>query len=148
MARLRSALETACAERPAAFIVEPLILGAGGMLIYPPHLLRAMADICARHDVLFIADEVMTGFGRTGTLFACEQADVVPDIACYAKGLTGGGSTGVIGRQIVACMRKSGFDWIDQAPLCREAPMATNGYCYQSASWFGRAITNAQLAFN
>ena len=59
-----------------------------------------------------------------------------------------GGSTGVIGRQIVACMQKSGFDWIDQAPLCREAPMATNGYCYQSASWFGRAITNAQLAFN
>ena len=85
-----AALETACAERPAAFIVEPLILGAGGMLIYPPHLLRAMADICARHDVLFIADEVMTGWGRTGTLFACEQAGVVPDIMAVAKGITGG----------------------------------------------------------
>jgi adenosylmethionine-8-amino-7-oxononanoate aminotransferase len=85
-----AALETACAERPAAFIVKPLILGAGGMLIYPPHLLRAMADICARHDVLFIADEVMTGWGRTGTLFACEQAGVVPDIMAVAKGITGG----------------------------------------------------------
>ena len=85
-----AALETACAERPAAFIVEPLILGAGGMLIYPPHLLRAMADICARHDVLFIADEVMTDWGRTGTLFACEQAGVVPDIMAVAKGITGG----------------------------------------------------------
>jgi adenosylmethionine-8-amino-7-oxononanoate aminotransferase len=85
-----AALEVACAEQPAAFIVEPLILGAGGMLIYPPHLLRAMADICARHDVLFIADEVMTGWGRTGTLFACEQAGVVPDIMAVAKGITGG----------------------------------------------------------
>lgn len=77
-------------EKPAAFIVEPLILGAGGMLVYPPAILREMAVICAQHDVLFIADEVMTGWGRTGTLFACEQAGVVPDLMCLAKGLTGG----------------------------------------------------------
>ena len=74
----------------AALIVEPLILGAGGMLIYSPRVLAEMKQICARHDVLFIADEVMTGWGRTGTLFACEQAGVAPDIACYSKGLTGG----------------------------------------------------------
>jgi adenosylmethionine-8-amino-7-oxononanoate aminotransferase len=84
------ALEAACREQPAAFIVEPLILGAGGMLIYPAHILAEMRAICARHDVLFIADEVMTAWGRTGTLLACEQADVVPDILCLSKGLTGG----------------------------------------------------------
>ena len=77
-------------EKPAAFIVEPLILGAGGMLMYPAWVLKEMKRICEASDVLFIADEVMTGWGRTGTLFACEQADVTPDIACYSKGLTGG----------------------------------------------------------
>jgi len=84
------ALEVACRDKPAAFIVEPLILGAGGMLIYPSSVLAEMRAICARHDVLFIADEVMTGWGRTGTLLACEQANVVPDILCLSKGLTGG----------------------------------------------------------
>jgi adenosylmethionine-8-amino-7-oxononanoate aminotransferase len=84
------ALEVACKAGAAAFVAEPLILGAGGMLIYSSSTLREMKDICARHGVLFVADEVMTGFGRTGTLFACEQAGIVPDIACYAKGLTGG----------------------------------------------------------
>ena len=84
------ALEEACRERPAALIVEPLVLGAGGMLVYPPWVLAEMARICAHHAVLFIADEVMTGWGRTGTLLACEQAGVVPDILCLSKGLTGG----------------------------------------------------------
>lgn len=85
-----AALEAACTEAPAAFIVEPLVLGAGGMLMYKPDLLKAMHAICARHGVLFIADEVMTGWGRTGTRFACEQAGIVPDILCLSKGLTGG----------------------------------------------------------
>ncbi len=84
------ALEAACRDKPAAFIVEPLILGAGGMLMYPPQVLKEMKRICEAFGVWFIADEVMTGWGRTGTLFACEQAGVVPDIACYSKGLTGG----------------------------------------------------------
>lgn len=85
-----AALDAACAERPAAFIIEPLILGAGGMLLYSTEVLREMAAICRRHGVLFIADEVMTGWGRTGTVFACEQAGVVPDIMAVAKGITGG----------------------------------------------------------
>ena len=85
------ALEATCRQRDtAALIVEPLVLGSGGMLFYPPAVLAAMREICARHSVLFIADEVMTGWGRTGTLLACEQADVVPDILCLSKGLTGG----------------------------------------------------------
>jgi adenosylmethionine---8-amino-7-oxononanoate aminotransferase len=90
--REREALAALAAAAPgaAALIVEPLILGSGGMLIYSADVLREMAAICRRHGTLFIADEVMTSFGRTGTLFACEQAGVVPDIMCLAKGLSGG----------------------------------------------------------
>ncbi|WP_127079060.1 adenosylmethionine--8-amino-7-oxononanoate transaminase [Rhodomicrobium lacus] len=85
------AFEAACRrDPPAAIIVEPLILGSGGMLFYTPDALRELHHIARRRGVLFIADEVMTGFGRTGTLFACEQAGIAPDIMCLAKGLTGG----------------------------------------------------------
>lgn len=85
------ALETMCRDdAPAALIVEPLILGAGGMLNYSAMVLAEMRSICARFGVIFIADEVMTGWGRTGTLLACEQAAIVPDILCLSKGLTGG----------------------------------------------------------
>ncbi len=85
------ALESACRnEMPAAFIVEPLILGAGGMLMYPAWVLKEMKRICEASGVLFIADEVMTGWGRTGSLFACQQANITPDIVCYSKGITGG----------------------------------------------------------
>lgn len=85
------ALETLCrAGDAAALIVEPLVLGGGGMLMYSPEVLAKFRNICATYQVLFIADEVMTGWGRTGTMFACEQADVVPDIVCSSKGLTAG----------------------------------------------------------
>jgi len=86
------ALERLCRapERPAAFLVEPLVLGAGGMRMYEPRVLTEMRAICAAHGVLFILDEVMTGWGRTGTLLACEQAWISPDILCLSKGLTGG----------------------------------------------------------
>jgi adenosylmethionine-8-amino-7-oxononanoate aminotransferase len=85
------ALDKACRSGDtAAFILEPLILGAGGMLIYDAVTLAEMRRICSAYGVLFIADEVMTGFGRTGTLFASEQAHISPDILCVAKGITGG----------------------------------------------------------
>ena len=84
------ALEAACRAGAAAFIVEPLVLGAGGMLMYAPQTLAEMRHICAAHGTLFIADEVMTGWGRTGTLLACEQAGIEPDILCLSKGLTAG----------------------------------------------------------
>jgi adenosylmethionine-8-amino-7-oxononanoate aminotransferase len=77
-------------ETFAAAIFEPLVLGAGGMMMYPPRVLAEIAKLCRHHGVWLILDEVMTGFGRTGTMFACEQADVAPDLMCLSKGITGG----------------------------------------------------------
>ncbi|MGX9181789.1 adenosylmethionine--8-amino-7-oxononanoate transaminase [Mesorhizobium sp. BHbdii] len=77
-------------RRAGALIVEPLVLGAGGMLMYPAWVIAELKRIAERSGTLFVADEVMTGWGRTGTIFACEQAAVAPDILCTSKGLTGG----------------------------------------------------------
>jgi adenosylmethionine-8-amino-7-oxononanoate aminotransferase len=85
------ALERALAPGDvAAVIVEPLVQGAAGILLHPDGWLRAVREACDRHDVLLIADEVATGFGRTGTMFACEQEGVAPDLMCVAKGISGG----------------------------------------------------------
>jgi adenosylmethionine-8-amino-7-oxononanoate aminotransferase len=77
-------------EEVAAVVLEPLVQGAAGMLTHPPGYLRAVRQLCDRHRALLICDEVATGFGRTGTMFACEQEGVSPDLLCLAKGLTGG----------------------------------------------------------
>jgi len=74
----------------AAMVIEPLIQGAAGMLVHPRGYLKAAAALCRAHGVLLIVDEVATGFGRTGTMFACEQEGVSPDFMCLAKGLTAG----------------------------------------------------------
>ena len=74
----------------AAVIMEPLVQGAAGMLVHPPGYLRAVRDLCDRHGVLLILDEVATGFGRTGLMFACEHEGVAPDLLCLAKGISGG----------------------------------------------------------
>lgn len=85
------ACEAFCASgEVAALLIEPLVLGAGGMRMYPASVLAELKRIAARHGSLLIADEVMTGWGRTGSLFACEQAGIAPDILCTSKGLTGG----------------------------------------------------------
>ncbi|HVY96812.1 MAG TPA: adenosylmethionine--8-amino-7-oxononanoate transaminase [Solirubrobacterales bacterium] len=77
-------------EEIAAVILEPLVMGAAGIVVHPPGYLRAVRELCDRFGVLLIADEVATGFGRTGTMFACEQEGVSPDLLCLAKGITGG----------------------------------------------------------
>ena len=77
-------------EEVAAVIVEPLVQGAAGVKVQPPGYLRQVRELCDRHDVFLICDEVATGFGRTGTMFACEQEHVAPDFLCVGKGLTGG----------------------------------------------------------
>jgi adenosylmethionine---8-amino-7-oxononanoate aminotransferase len=88
-----SDLERALAERPGAIagvIVEPMLQGAGGMIVWPSEFLSGVRRLCDHYDTLMIADEVLTGFGRTGRMFACEHAGVSPDLMCLSKALTGG----------------------------------------------------------
>lgn len=89
LAELRAKLAEIGEDRVAAFYVEP-IQGSGGVLVPPPGWIKAMRDLCAEHEILFVADEVITGFGRTGPLFACEDEGIVPDLMTVAKGLTSG----------------------------------------------------------
>lgn len=77
-------------ERAAGFVIEPLVQGAAGILVHPPGFLKHVRNLCTEYGIPLIADEVAVGFGRTGTLFACEQEDVQPDLMCVAKGITGG----------------------------------------------------------
>lgn len=78
------------AHEAAALIIEPLVQGAAGIIVQPPGYLKRVRELCTRYNIIMIADEVAVGFGKTGTMFACEHEDVVPDIMAVAKGITGG----------------------------------------------------------
>ena len=86
---LEAKIEELGADRIAALIVEP-VFGSGGVIVPPPGYLRCLREACDRHDILLIADEVITGFGRTGTWFGCDHEDVVPDMISFAKGVSSG----------------------------------------------------------
>ncbi|MGE5893607.1 MAG: adenosylmethionine--8-amino-7-oxononanoate transaminase [bacterium] len=81
---------SAHAPETAAVIIEPLVQAAGGMIVAPQGYLKGVSDLCRKYQVLLIADEVATGFGRTGRMFACEHEEVIPDLICLSKGITGG----------------------------------------------------------
>jgi len=87
--RLQELLEER-GERIAVVILEPLLQAAGGMIVHPVEFLQKVRALCTAHDVLLIADEVLTGFGRTGKMFACDLAGIAPDLMCLSKGITGG----------------------------------------------------------
>jgi adenosylmethionine-8-amino-7-oxononanoate aminotransferase len=78
------------AERLAALVIEPVVQGAAGMRIYDPEFLRGVRALCDEHDVFLVCDEVFTGYGRTGPMWACEHAGIAPDLLCTAKGFSGG----------------------------------------------------------
>jgi adenosylmethionine-8-amino-7-oxononanoate aminotransferase len=83
-------LEALLRDDTAAVLIEPMLQGAGGMRMWPAEFVRGVRELCDRHGTLLIADEVLTGFGRTGKMFACEHAGITPDIICLSKGLTAG----------------------------------------------------------
>ena len=92
-ARVRGAASVPCARAPtriAAVVLEPIVQGAAGMRIYDAAYLRAARALCDAHDVFLVGDEVFTGYGRTGPMWACEHAGIAPDLLCTAKGFSGG----------------------------------------------------------
>ncbi len=89
LASLRNIFATQ-GENVAAVLVEPMLQAAGGMIMWPKQFLKTIRDLCDEHGVLMIADEVLTGFGRTGKMFACEHAEISPDLICLSKAITGG----------------------------------------------------------
>jgi adenosylmethionine-8-amino-7-oxononanoate aminotransferase len=142
----------------AAFIVEPLVQGSAGMLMYGADVLEQYFRLCRKYDTLIIADEVMTGFGRTGPLFACERVSVSPDMICLSKGLTGG----VMPLGVSACTEKIFDAFYDDDrmkmlyhghsftanPLSCTAALASMDLTLQEGcSESRKAIANAHAAF-